>query len=263
MKWDAQTYDAVKAPQIDAGRELIAMARVRENDAILDLGCGTGKLTVELARLAPQGRVTGLDPSPEMLAKAREASAAFGNLRLLELPAQTMEFVDEFDLVFSNSALHWVKEQEEVMSRVSRSLRKGGRIALQMPAKNFCAEFFDAVDGAVSSLGYERFFEKWQAPWRFPAKEEYEALLAGTGFHSRKVYYRDYHLSFGEISEVVTWWSSAGLRPYLAALPEPGRKHFQEAFAGFFERKRTDQGIEFGFRRLFAFAEKTEEERRT
>ncbi len=257
MKWDAQTYDAVKAPQIDAGRELIVMAGVRENDAILDLGCGTGKLTVELARLAPQGRVTGLDPSPEMLTKAREASAAFGNLRLLELPAQNMEFVDEFDLVFSNSALHWVKEQEEVMSRLSRSLRKGGRIALQMPAKNFCTAFFDAVEGAVSSLGYERFFEKWRAPWRFPAKEEYEAMLAGTGFHSRKVYYRDYHLSFGMISDVVNWWSSAGLRPYLAVLPSGAQEHFTESFGEEFEKNRTNGGIEFDFRRLFAFAEKS------
>ncbi len=256
MKWDAQKYDAVKAPQTDAGRELIAMAGIRKNDEILDLGCGTGKLTVELVRLAPLGRVTGLDPSPEMLAKAREVWASGGNLRFLELPAQTMEFVDEFDLVFSNSALQWIEEQEEVMSRVSRSLRKGGRLAVQMPARNFCPDFFDAVDEAVTSLGYERFFEKWRSPWRFLAKEEFEAMLAKSGFQSRKVYYRDYRLTFGTISDVANWWSSAGLRPYLAALPELGRKYFQEAFAWCFERKRTSTGIEFGFRRLFAFAEK-------
>ncbi len=256
MKWDAQTYDAVKAPQIDAGRELIALAGVREDEAILDLGCGTGKLTLELARLTPQGRVTGLDPSPEMLAKARAASVMFRNIRLLQLPAQTMEFEDEFDLVFSNSALQWVKEQEEVISRVSRSLRKGGRIAFQMPAENFCTEFFDAVDGAVTSLGYERFFERWQSPWRFLAKEECEAMLARTGFQSIRVYYRDYRLAFGAVSEVVTWWSSAGLRPYLAFLPGPGQTYFKEAFAEYFERKRTANGIEFGFRRLFVFAEK-------
>ncbi len=256
MKWDAQTYDAVKAPQIDAGRELIAMAGVREHDAILDLGCGTGKLTLELARLAPHGRVTGLDPSAEMLAKARESSTTFGNLRLLELPAQAMEFADEFDLVFSNSALQWIREQEDVVNRVFRSLRTGGRIAFQMPAESFCPDFFDAVDWAVSSLGYERFFERWQPPWRFPAKEEYEAMLAAAGFRSSRVYYRDYHLTFGTISEVVNWWSSAGLRPYLAVLPDSGQTYFKEAFAEHFERKRTDHGIEFGFRRLFAFAEK-------
>jgi len=256
MKWDAEKYDAVKAPQVDAGRELLGLAGPRENDSILDLGCGTGKLTVELARLALQGRVTGLDPSPEMLARAREASAGLGNLRLLELPAQTMEFDDEFDLVFSNSALQWIREQEDVTNRVCRSLRKGGRIAVQMPAKNFCTEFFDAVDGAVSTLGYERFFLGWQSPWRFLAKEEYEAMLAQAGFRSSRVYERDYRLVFNTTSEVVNWWSSAGLRPYLAALPETGQEHFKEAFAEGFERCRTDKGIEFNFRRLFAFARK-------
>jgi len=256
MKWDAEKYDAVKAPQIDAGRELIGLARVRKNDAILDLGCGTGKLTVELARQALKGRVTGLDPSPEMLDKARTASEGLQNLRLLQLPAQTMEFESEFDLVFSNSALHWVKDQGDVAGRVHRSLRKGGRIAFQVPAKGFCGEFFDYVGEAISSLGYERFFYNWHSPWHFPAQEEYETMLIERGFQSPKVYYRDYHLAFDTVPEVVNWWSSAGLRPYLSALPVTGQEHFKDAFGECFERNRTARGIEFEFRRLFAFAEK-------
>lgn len=61
MKWDAEKYDSVKAPQIDAGRELITMAKVRNTDSILDIGCGTGTLTIELARLASKGNVIGID----------------------------------------------------------------------------------------------------------------------------------------------------------------------------------------------------------
>lgn len=256
MKWDAEKYDAVKAPQIDAGRELIGLARVRENDAILDLGCGTGKLTVELARQARHGRVTGLDPSQEMVDKARTVSEGFKHLRLLQLPAQTMEFESEFDLVFSNSALHWVKEQGEVARRVFRALCKGGRIAFQMPAKGFCREFFDHVDEAISSLGYERFFYGWQSPWHFPAQGEYETMLTELGFRSTRVYYRDYHLTFETVPEVVNWWSSAGLRPYLAALPITGQEHFKNAFGECFAREKTARGIEFKFTRLFVFAEK-------
>lgn len=254
MKWDAEKYDAVKAPQIDAGRELIGLAGVRENDAILDLGCGTGKLTVELAGLVPGGRVVGLDPSLEMLDKARESSTSLGNLRLVQASAQTMEFEDEFDLVFSNSALHWIKEQEEVTGRAFRSLCTGGRLVVQMPAKDFCAEFLGSVYEAISSLGYERFFQGWSSPWRFLAQEEYEAMLVQAGFGSSRVFYRDYRLVFGALSDVVNWWSSAGLRPYLAALPETGQGHFKDAFAECFERIRTDNVIAFNFRRLFAVA---------
>ncbi len=257
MKWDAAIYDAVKAPQIDAGRELLSLAGVREEDAVLDLGCGTGKLTVELARLVPRGSVVGLDPSPEMLEKAHEATSGMMNVRFARVSAETMNFADEFDLVFSNSALHWIRDQERAVSRVFRSLRRGGRIAFQMPAKDFCTEFFDSVGEAITSLGYERFYEGWRSPWRFPEKEEYASLLAETGFRDIKVYAREYRLCFGPLSDVVNWWSSAGLRPYLACLPEGAQEHFKAAFGEGFERKRTAKGIEFDFRRLFAFGEHT------
>lgn len=256
MKWDAEKYDSVKAPQVDAGRELIAMAQVRENDSILDIGCGTGKLTLELARLAPGGAVTGIDPSREMLDKAREVAGTAANVRLDLVPAESMDFESEFDLAFSNSALQWVKEQKKALALTFRSLKKGGRIAFQLPSRDFCKEFFHSVEHAVSSLGYERFYQGWQSPWYFPAKEEYETWLVEAGFQNIRAYYKDYHLSFRAIPEVVNWWSSAGLRPYLAALPEPGQQHFKEAFSEGFEQCRTETGIEFGFRRLFAFGNK-------
>ncbi len=258
MKWDAAIYDTVKAPQVAAGRELIHLARIREDDSILDLGCGTGKLTIELARQAARGSVVGLDPSTEMLDKAREVSSGMGNVRLVQAPAQAMNFADEFDLVFSNSALHWVTEQEQAISRVYRSLRSRGRIAFQMPAKHFCTEFFDSVGEAITTLGYERFYENWQSPWYFSMPEEFASLLSHAGFRGVKVYIREYRLSFGPLPDVMNWWSSAGLRPYLACLPGSAQEHFKEAFGEGFERTRTDRGIEFNFRRLFAFGEKTQ-----
>ena len=256
MNWDAAQYDAVKAPQIDAGKELIVLAKVRENDAILDLGCGTGKLTIEIARLAPRGSVVGIDPSDDMLAKARTTTSGAGNLRLIKTHAEDIDFIDRFDLAFSNSALHWVKDQPRAVSRTYRALKRGGRIAFQFPAQNFCREFFISVDFAVSSLGYERFYRGWRSPWLFPTCEEFKSLLFRTGFSSVEVYEREYHLAFTDLDEVIRWWSSAGLRPYLAALPAVGQSYFADAFAKGFEKYRTEKGIEFDFRRLFAFAKK-------
>jgi trans-aconitate 2-methyltransferase len=256
MRWDPDKYDAVKAPQIDAGRELLSLARIREDDTVLDLGCGTGKLTIELARLTSKGRVVGIDPSQEMLDKAKEESKDVRNVRYVQAPAQTMNFSGEFDLVFSNSALQWIKEQEDVMKRVYRSLKQGGRIAFQAPARNFCLEFSTYTAETIDRLGLERHYASWTSPWRFPGNDELGSLLSDAGFDSVKAYYRDYRLKFVDTGAVLAWWSSAGLRPYLEPLPEDDRLRFQAVFAEQFERNRTEQGVEFGFRRIFAFAEK-------
>lgn len=256
MKWDARQYDSVKAPQIDAGRELISLANVREQDSILDLGCGTGKLTLELARLAKDGNVTGIDPSSEMLEEAWKRCGRAANVSCKELPAQSMKFRSEFDLVFSNSALQWIKEQETVIGLVYRSLRESGRIAFQIPARDFCVEFFEYVQSAIETLGLGPEFEGWETPWYLPARVEYRNMLLDAGFQNIKVYYRDYDILFKCIKKVLDWWTSAGLRPFLEQLDDEQQEYFKYAFAMNFEKNKTDRGIEFKFRRLFAFAEK-------
>ncbi len=256
MRWDAEKYDSVKGPQVDAGRGLIMMAKVRDTDSILDIGCGTGKLTIELARLASKGSVTGIDPSQEMLQKARKISGEVKNIKLIHMHAQSMEFSEMFDLVFSNSTFQWIKEQHEVIGLVLRSLRTGGRIAFQFPAKNFCKEFFSYTSKAISLLGFERYFENWQPPWYLPDKEEFEDLLKDAKFKKVDVFYKDYCIVFDSINGVLDWWTSAGLRPYLEMLHPREQEYFKYAFAMNYENNRTEKGIEFGFRRLFTFAVK-------
>ena len=88
-------------------------------------------------------------------------------------------------------------------------------------------------------------------------KEKYKGFLTDAGFDNKKVYYRDYVLFFESVNEVLDWWCSAGLIPFLERLPEKEKEHFKYAFAMSFENNRTERGIEFNFRRLFAFAEKS------
>lgn len=256
MKWDASQYDSVKAPQIDAGRELISLAGIRENDLILDLGCGTGRLTLTLAHLAKNGDVTGIDSSPEMLGEAKRKCSASNNISYKFITAQSMKFGAEFDLVFSNSALQWIKEQEAVINLVFRSLREGGRIAFQLPSRDFCVEFFDYTQRAIEVLGLAHEFKGWETPWYLPSKEGYRNMLLDAGFENIKVYYRNYDIFFECIKNVLDWWTSAGLRPYLERLDDEQQEYFKYAFSMNFEKKRTARGIEFNFRRLFAFAEK-------
>jgi trans-aconitate methyltransferase len=256
MKWDAGMYDATHSPQTDAGRELIEMANVRDDDSILDIGCGTGKLTCELAGMAHKGKVVGIDPSIEMLEKARERALSSGNIALINIPAQRMDFREEFDLVYSNSALQWIKEQEDVAVLLYRALKKGGRIAVQLPAKDFCWELMENINSAISFLGLESKYRNMAAPWRFPLKEEFAGFLKDAGFTKVNAFYKNYTLMFESINDVLEWGVSASLKPYLSLLDKKKQERFKYAFAMGFENYRNEKGIEFSFRRLFAFAEK-------
>lgn len=256
MKWDAEMYDSVRAPQIDAGRELIEMAKVREDDAVLDLGCGTGKLTVELARIAHRGKVVGIDPSAEMIERARQSTAPMNNISLFSIPAQAAEFREEFDLVFSNSAFQWIKEQENVIMQAYRILKQNGRIAIQMPAKDFCWTMTENIHSAVSALGLESKYRKMESPWRFPLKEEMRDYLKNAGFKNINVFSKEYALLFDSVNDVLAWGVSAGLRPFLAPLSKKKQERFKYAFAMGFESYRSEKGIEFSFKRMFALAEK-------
>ncbi|MEW6584312.1 MAG: methyltransferase domain-containing protein [Nitrospirota bacterium] len=256
MKWDAEAYDTVESPQTDAGAELIAMAGVRENDSILDIGCGTARLTLELARLAHKGRVVGIDPSSEMLGRAEEASASVDNILLMNIPAQKMAFNEEFDLVYSNSALQWIKEQEDVIIRSYKALKSDGRIALQLPARDFGWAMTENIHSAFLALGLDSEYDKMESPWRFPLKSEMEGYLSDAGFIGVRTFYREYTLLFESVNDVLAWAASAGVRPFLARLPEKKQERFKYAFAMGFENYRTEKGIEFDFRRLFAFGEK-------
>lgn len=257
MRWDPHMYDAVKAPQVEAGRDLIKLACVKIDDSILDIGCGTGKLTLDLARLAPEGKVTGIDPSEDMLRKAADVSAQVPNISYVKGRAQDMDYNGRFDLAFSNSALQWIKEpegQRTVIERTFRALRPEGRIAFQMPSMDFCREFFEYADRAIKANGLERYFSGFEIPWHFPSVKQYEAMLLDAGFTDANVFYKNYRLVFKSVKEVLDWLSSAGLRPYLAMLPEAEQGYFKYAFAMEFENNRTAKGIELDFRRLFIFA---------
>lgn len=256
MRWDAERYDSTHSPQIDAGKELIALADVRADDLILDIGCGTGTLTFELACIAHKGKVVGVDPSNEMLDRARDKCSSLSNISLFNIPAQAIDFKNEFDVVFSNSAFQWIKEQEDVVVRVYDALKSRGRIAVQMPAKDFCWTITENIDSAISTLGLGKKYKKMDLPWCFPLKEEIHGFLRDAGFVNIDVYYKDYMLLFESINDVLEWGVSAALMPFLAPLSENKQERFKYAFAMGFENYRTERGVEFGFKRLFAFAEK-------
>ena len=147
----------------------------RRGERILDLGCGTGQLTAEIA--ARGAHVVGLDSSPEMLGQARQN---YPRLKFALADATSFRFEEPFDAVFSNAALHWVKDAEASVKCIAASLRRGGRFVAEFGGKGNITEILAALRAVFGDAAEE------PCPWTFRGIGEYASLLEKHGLEVRQ-----------------------------------------------------------------------------
>ncbi len=147
----------------------------RDGERILDLGCGTGQLTAEIA--ASGAQVVGLDSSPEMLGQARQN---YPNLKFVLADAASFRFEESFDAVFSNAALHWVKNAEAAVQSIAAALRPGGRFVAEFGGEGNIRSILAALETVLGATAEER------CPWWFPGIGEYASLLERHGLEVRQ-----------------------------------------------------------------------------
>ncbi len=181
--WNPNLYDDRASFVSELASDLVVSLRPKAGERILDLGCGTGTLTAEIARYG--ALVTGVDRSAEMIASAREK---YSELPFEVVDGQELAYSNQFEAVFSNAALHWMPRAEDVVRGVSRSLVPGGR---------FVAEFGGAGCVATVTQAVTEILNEWQidpAPyvsWFFPSPGRYASLLEAEGLTVRELRYFD------------------------------------------------------------------------
>lgn len=171
-RWDSALYDDRHSFVWKKAADLIDLLDPQPSERILDLGCGTGHLTAQIAERG--AAVIGLDASASMIAQARQN---YPKLKFILADARTFELESEFGAVFSNAALHWISEPAPVLASVVRALKPGGRFVLEMGAKGNIARIVEALTTMLEEAGY-----KANNPWYFPSAAEYASVLEQQGF---------------------------------------------------------------------------------
>src|SRR5674476_141745 len=112
--WDAKDYARNSQNQYQWAKELIPKLKLKGNETLLDIGCGDGKITAELAKCLPNGRAVGIDSSAQMIKLTQNtfSSRDYPNLSFQVMDARKLIFQSEFDMIFSNAALHWIADQK-------------------------------------------------------------------------------------------------------------------------------------------------------
>ncbi|MEW6554438.1 MAG: methyltransferase domain-containing protein [Actinomycetota bacterium] len=236
--WDAADYHDSSSQQKKWGRELFPKLNLRGDERVLDIGCGDGRLTVELSELVPSGAVVGIDSSPEMISFARDSFPPedYPNLSWQVMDAQELSFDGEFDVAFSNAVLHWVPDQGLVLRGVERSLKGGGRLLFQMGGRGMAANVVQVMMSVLSRGDWGRFFHDFALPYRFCGPEEYTRWLEDAGLRPLRVELVPKDMTH-EGSRGLTAWIRTTWLPLTQRLPEDLREGFIAAIVeGYVER---------------------------
>jgi trans-aconitate 2-methyltransferase len=175
--WDVERYEAGYSFVWNYGAGVIDLLAPQPGERILDLGCGAGQLTHEIASRG--ARVIGLDSSASMVAQAR---INYPDIEFVLADAAHFALDQPVDAVFSNAALHWIADAGAAVECVSRALRPGGRFVAEFGGKDNTREILAAV---AEVLGGNR------NPWYFPSIGEYATLLESKGLRVTQAFHFD------------------------------------------------------------------------
>jgi len=225
-EFDGKKYEQASTHQKEWGAKLIAELELKGGESVLDLGCGDGSLSLQIAEFLPKGSVLGIDASQGMIDAA--LPKAWENLHFCLLDIDDLDFVERFDIVFSNAALHWIKDHAKLLHNVRRALRPNGRVRFNFAGDGNCSSFFKVIREAMTLPPYAGYFKLFQWPWYMPAVDEYSALAHSAGFRSVNVWGENVDRYFPDIDTVVRWIDQPSLVPLLPYIPQEQQSTFRE-----------------------------------
>lgn len=229
--WSPEQYERFKAERRQPFVDLVSLIEKRPRMRVVDLGCGTGELTRELHETLAAEETLGIDDSETMLLKAGH----FGG-EMLHFAKDNIEaFVTDkpYDLVFSNAALHWVPDHEQLFVRLTNFLATDGQIAIQMPAND------DHPSHAVAAQAARDFGIEPRADYVLPI-QRYAELLHRLGYKNQHVRLQVYGHLLPSTDDVVEWVRGALLTHYESILGD----RFEQFLVAYREQLATVLGQE-------------------
>ncbi len=229
--WDPRRYAENARFVADLGLPVVELLDPRPGEAVLDLGCGDGALTLKLVEAG--AKVAAVDASPDQIA----AAATLG-LDARVLDGAALDYEARFDAVFSNAALHWMCDPQAVLRGVWRALKPGGRFVGEMGGGANVRTLQLALVAGLEARGYDG----WAAsPWYFPALEEYRDLLEAQGFQVRAI--EEIERPTRLPGEMAGWLATFG-EAFIKTLPEADQAaYIAEVAAAVAPRLRDPEGV--------------------
>lgn len=253
--WNSSLYLKFRNERTQPAIDLAARIQLEDPHKIVDIGCGPGNSTYVLRQRFPQARILGVDSSPNMIAAARKdfPDMAF---EICDASRDLAKLGGDFDVVFSNACIQWIPDHPALLRNLMDLLKAGGVLAVQTPM-NHQEPIHQIIGRATAS-------EKWKM--HFPARRIFFNLSPAEYFDLLAEITADfclwettYYHRLGSQQDILNWYRSTGLKPYLEQLPDPLKAEFEQDIQAEVERAyplQQNGQVIFRFPRFFFIAEK-------
>jgi trans-aconitate 2-methyltransferase len=212
-EWDAAGYVRRSTLQEAMADEVLGLLVLKGSERVLDIGCGDGRITAQIANRLPQGSVLGVDPSHDMISFATNhfSPATHSNLRFEPADARSLPFEGEFDLVVSFNALHWIPEQDQALRSIRRAMRPNGSAQLRLVPRGARKSLENVLEETRLSPRWIRYFREFRDPYLHMTPEQYAAATERNGLRVERIHTaaktwdfktRDAFFAFGSVTFV-------------------------------------------------------------
>ncbi len=212
-EFDGKKYGQASAHQKEWGLKIVDELGLNGSERILDLGCGDGEITLQIAKHVPNGEVIGIDASKGMIDAALEKEK--GNLKFILMDINRLNYVNEFDIIFSNATLHWIKDHRMLLNNVYKALRPNGRIRFNFAADGNCSNFYRVIKEVIKMDCYTEYFDKFDWPWYMPIIDEYSEMLKRSSFKNVEIWGENADRYFPDSEAMVRWIDQPSIVPFI------------------------------------------------
>jgi trans-aconitate methyltransferase len=239
--WDAERYHRLSNPQLGWGRRVLERLSPRAGERILDLGCGTGRLTAELVQAIGEGTIVAVDRSETMLRQAAAQDALgphrVGDDRLasdvhfVRADGTHLPFADAFDAVLSTATFHWIHDHNALFASIYRALLPGGRLVAQCGGGPNLKRLIDRADALAQTAPFRRYFDGWTDPWLFADVATTIHRLHQASFTAVDVFLEEAPTTLPDRETFQEFLATVCVREHLARVPDADRPAFLHVLA--------------------------------
>lgn len=245
--WDAQTYNKVSNNvQLQWGLKLIDQRVWTGYETVMDAGAGSGNLTKILAGKVPQGQIYAVDADPSMVQQAKSNLSGCSNVQVIHSSMDKVSLPTEVDVIFSNSALHWILDQEALFLHFWQLLKPKGELLIEYGAHGNIERPLSVILKITQSDQFREHFVNWKQSWYFPKPDDIEKLLQKAKFRNIQINLSKRATIFPDRDSFATFIRTVVMKPFLGYLPDTKKKEqFLDVFLNEFERFGLGWSVDF------------------